>query len=466
MQPKLPVLIFVLFFSNYLNAQQDSLLRKYKYRTPGYTGVTLTGNSSNNFSDQANGATSLNNSVGINVFGIKSTQKLQQNFTIAFSPTYSFNKQSNGFTNKEKSFAFFLLLEADNKYFKGSRFLEWQFSSVLGLGNGKNYNSTESIKSNGVNTNNILTLGIGKGRIENVSDMQMALRMQQSLQQNGLINLPLSNDAIDGLAKVFTRVSNTRVFDFRKKYAFALKEIDNYLGSIKGVSRNNIEYFTTINDIWALAVNYNRLSGKEKFIKLIPGIFYANSNRATTPFTNTTNDLNTSQNGWQINLLTGFNNYKPLSLRLQQNTGITLFANYAVHHQKDLQKQLLGNTAYVYNDTINRVGIWAYYEYQFYPSTRATMGVKASLNTGYQDYNSLNNFYISPSINCFVNYLINYRTSIKASVFTGVNEYNLLYSPYNNSFYSYGYYGYNYYAIPSNRYFYARAAVELLVNLR
>jgi len=71
-------------------------------------------------------------------------------------------------------------------------------------------------------------IGFGKGRIENVTDAQMAYNILNDLKKNNLLSADFNNEDINGLAKTITRLNNTRLFDFRRKHIFELKQIDSF----------------------------------------------------------------------------------------------------------------------------------------------------------------------------------------------------------------------------------------------
>lgn len=118
--------------------------------------------------------------------------------------------------------------------------------------------------SSKANTTNIvanLEIGLGSGRIEEVTDAQLALFILKELKkENRLLREP-NYEEIYKLAELMSQKRNQRFFDNRHKIIDQVKAIDSFLTSLGLSNQPDASYFTTIYDNWQFANNPSRSSG-------------------------------------------------------------------------------------------------------------------------------------------------------------------------------------------------------------
>jgi hypothetical protein len=104
-----------------------------------------------------------------------------------------------------------------------------------------------------------ISLGFGKGRIDNVTDAVQAIFVLQDLQ--ALYSTSYSQNQIEEIAKGITLIRNARYLDYRIRYKTQLKMLDSVL-QVNGVgSERSVDYFTTISDNWLYANRTSRNAG-------------------------------------------------------------------------------------------------------------------------------------------------------------------------------------------------------------
>lgn len=414
---KKTLLIVVLFISvQNLFSQQDSLLKKFKYRIDHYQAVSLSLNGSSRYSqtDVATG-TAKNKSFASAMRGgyyyLKSTDKRQfsSNLSLGTNLIYN-NSKGTGREDKNNSFTFQPLISVLNRRFSKAIFTE------LGIDfNGSIYtNKTTSVdnpppgRSNSTNYYIALNTGIGKGRLENVTDMQNALWLYKELQQEQCIRGALTGEELTGLGQSITRGNNTRVLDARKRIKFILETVDNYLQQKGIITKTDIRYFSALNDILLFAYNNPRYSGIEKFIRLTPGFNSSNENTPQSIY-----DIKHRFTNKSATLNIGLRKFIPSSLIHQNNFGANVKLSYQSINFSD--RYFHKDTLFLENKSkpaIKQAGIYLFVEHAIYPNTRTIINIGIYSENGYQDFESTKGYYGKNSLIAQLDYFISYRTRL------------------------------------------------------
>jgi hypothetical protein len=402
--------------------QDKSLLSNYKFRVPKYKALNLLissgGGTSNDFVGYAANK-QLGSQINSNYLALKSTDKLQQSLYVNLISNVNTNT-SNYATGKNKSNTLYASpsLNFNNRWYKKNNFIELGANLVTNLYSRKSKNISSSLTSDTYSDNGFATslvLGIGNGRLENITDMQNALWLTKSLINEKNLTRSLSNDEINELAKTITQSNNFRVLDARKRIRFVLEKIDSYLQSKNLINKTDINYFTNLNDIVFFANNNSRLAGTVKFIMLIPEL--ENSKKINEQISTITNENITTNFKNQISLKVGFQKYKPLSLNHQIEYGVTAGASY--FENKIITKSYFNNsiTSQTKLKPIGKSISTDYFvNYNLYPNTRTNIGFSLNGQNGYSVYDN------APSINTAIiftasaNYFINYNTRLFANI--------------------------------------------------
>ena len=255
-----------------------------------------------------------------------------------------------------------------------------------------------------------LNMGIGKGRLENVTDMQNALWLYKSLVAVKSLSATLSADDLNGLGQSITKGNNTRVLDLRKRTQFLLSTVDSFLQQKGLITKTDIIYFSNLNDILFFAFNNPRLAGTEKFIRLTPAITGWNNEQANG---NGINKYKHRFNTQSLILSSGFSKYIPANLIHQNNYGASLKLAYIF---TDLSERFFTNGA-VSNEIkakadIKQAGINLFYQHAVYPNTRTAINFSLQSEMGYQDAFTKKEFYGIASFSGTFNYFISYRTRL------------------------------------------------------
>lgn len=288
--------VIFIFLSNLAQAQFESIdLNKYKLTDYKYK--TLNTNLSLNNVNQyinSNSNTNQNNLTSggnLSYSSTKYSRKYYGNQSIWFSISNSFesnytntsrttrlNNRLNSSLGINSTNHFYLA----NNYFVGVNFRtiqypEYSYSKL----NNPYYNI--SGKFNSMQSQNSVSLQIGKGRIEDVSDARLAIYILDDLLKQGRLSRTPSEEEVFTFADFITKTLNKRVIDSRIKRIKEFVAVDSFLVSNGLSNKTDGLYFGLINDNW----NYGRFgpgeTGSEWYLGVSPSLDYLNRfNKNTT----------------------------------------------------------------------------------------------------------------------------------------------------------------------------------------
>ncbi len=257
---KTPIVFFSLLLCCAINtaAQQkvsNYNLSNFKYRTNGYRALAFTGDFNSGGGNSIIRDTIKQNYLSNGLSGqarymqTRSTDN-KQRFTSIFGFINPYAQRSDKY-NATKTSSNSSILTLDwhdfNRLYKKNFFIEYGTDAGVS-------GALRSEKKNGAKTkNNTLgygiecTAGVGKGRLEHVSDAQTALFILQDLKEQGLAT-NVSPEMADKFGHFITSIRNGRVFDLRRRTKFQLKEIDRFLKENKIITATDADEISIIND--------------------------------------------------------------------------------------------------------------------------------------------------------------------------------------------------------------------------
>jgi len=429
------ILILTFFLSAYdLYSQHDSLLKTFKYRVNHYREINFNIGGGTDADKREFGAgeyksNASSGNLGASWYHIKSTDRILLTITGNAGFAFSSGKTKDPVREiKSRNFFGSSQFSVLNKWFRKNLFTEIG-ADLFGHNNANKYtpvNPTGSEKNKKNDYSIAIDLGIGKGRLENITDMQNALWLYKTLQEEKKLSRSLSNAELDELGHTITAGKNTRVLDFRKRTQFILGTTDHFFQQKGILTANDIRYFTSLNDILFFTINSQRLSGSEIYIRLTPGLINANRD-------NINNSLFTKQEDKIVSksllLSAGINKYIPANLRHQNNYGASLRLNYISYHEAD-KFFIAGSPAsqFDFNTTLKQAGINLFFEHAIYPNTRTIISFDLQSEAGYMDAGQPSGLFGTANLAGSLNYFISYKTrlmcNLGAALQTKVYRYN------------------------------------------
>lgn len=429
---KIIVLLVLCIPSISIFAQPDSLLKKFRYRIAHYRAVTFNAGGGSQYDEanfpvgtHKNGASAAG--LSGNYYFTTSTDKKLLTASLGLNGVFSRSKSKDQTSsNTNKSFSTVPSISISNKWFSKKMFTELGTDILGSVLSSKNIfqGNPAATKNNQANYTATVTMGIGKGRLENVTDMQNALWLYKELGNVQRLAGTLSATDLLELGQNITKGNNTRVLDARKRTQFLLTTVDNYLQQKGLISKTDIAYFSSLNDILFYAYNNPRFTGTEKFIRLTPGLTGVNNNQ----FQSNGIDKNKQIfNTKSVMLSTGFKKYCPTSLSHQNNFGAALNFSYtnADFTDRNFSNGIITNELKGETD-LKKAGANLFYEHAIYPNTRTNINLNLQADFGYQN-DDTRKIYTDANLFCNLNYFISYRTRINfgAGAFYQRNMYTI-----------------------------------------
>jgi hypothetical protein len=429
------VLLCIVVCAGY--SQENKLLQNYKYRINKFQALNVEFNNAANkentyFNLQKPKVNNFNTQLAANYNRLTITNNKYTNFNIGVSSNYNTAKSQNEVSNsKTSNFSIAPQFNIQNKWFYKNKFIQFDFGIANGNEYGKqyeSYNAQENKNSGKVNyIQSNATIGVGKGRLENITDMQNALWLHKILKQEQQLNRALTETELLELAQTVTKANTRRILDNRQQRKFILKTIDNYLQSKNVIKKSDIEYFTNLNDVVFFANNLHRLSGLEKYVRINPSITSSKYNREqlNTPF-NKQNNKNDIQS---VIVKLGFEKYKPLRLKQQINYGINLIGVHTklISSKKDYINSIL-QTDTKGTIELNQIGGAYFFEYGLYPNTRTIFNLSLSGENGKEYFRNQSSVYHKVALALLADYFINYNTRFNIAIGENYN-----YSKFNSN---------------------------------
>lgn len=417
---KILITLLLVSICYWINAQQSEskLLQDFKYRIDKYRvlnfsvggGVLHDRNSdyfvvrNSNFSGNA----------GIGLAGIKSSDRLLRSSN--FSVNSGFSKStSNGDDGKVRSFSGQFAAGSESKFFGGEKFffLEGNSQGLLNTGSVTSTNSPLRTKNSGSRLDLKIGVGFGKGRLEYITDIQNALWLYKELNKEKVLKRQLSEDELMGLGMAVTKANNTRVLDSRRRNRFILETVDEFLQKNELISKTDINYFASLNDVLFYANNGHRMSGVEKMLKLSPSFSYGRNYGKYSEPVSENEDKTTVK---ALSLIASWKKYKPVSLYHQRNYGVSL---QGVRSRENYVMTTLGSgvlNEYKVDNNATQVSASAFLQHQFFPNTRTSVDLSLEAEGGYNWYQGISQWFNLAKIGCSLNYFVSYNTRLTGGV--------------------------------------------------
>lgn len=289
----------------------------------------------------------------------KSNQLNNDNFRKYFSTENSlYTNYSTYFFNKKQAFLLFKL---------NARYVGRYSNSIYATNTGETNNLIK-------NTSYELKpyVGIGKGRIETVTDARQAVYIIEELSKKGKIKQVLSDKQIFEFAQVISKVKNKRFLDARLRKIEEITTVDSFLLKNNYLTNQDAAYFTTLYDFWENGALYERSSGQSFEINISPNMTFEKTLNKTEILLHGNLESARAYNG-DINLVYRFE--KSTSLNWQHSFNASLgYVASGFSKEKENDQSNIEKTEGTQTDGILRLS----YNLSFYPSTRTRMSLFAN----------------------------------------------------------------------------------------
>lgn len=214
---------------------------------------------------------------------------------------------------------------------------------------------------------------IGKGRIEQVQDAQMAIYLLNDLQLLNRKNRDVSDEEVLELASLITKLKYKRFFDSRLRRIAEITAVDSFMQANQIAGKTDAMYFTSLYDNWAYANNPIRQSGYRGYFGLEGNLSLRNATSLRESdiidVNNPAYDNHDKLTGTGAFVVAGYLYEKPISLKWQKSAQVR--AGFGMSRESNEMKDRLTDlTTKYYAEFFPSINLIADYGYGFYPNTR------------------------------------------------------------------------------------------------
>lgn len=454
-------LLVVLFtFLSTIKAQDvtDFKLSDYKYRTTGFRAMAGSASSNGNFNASSNKNDTGKITAGAHQFNLSAQLIQRQTYNldarahtvdiVTSLGTQLQGQNSGGFKNNNNVINLGGSYISSDILYREKYFLEIGGSASVAATITQNKMNTSKTATTSISPLLSLSLGIGQGRLENVMDAQMALFLLDDLYKKNIIRNKVDKQTAYQLAQLVTSLRNRRIFDYRVRRTVELSAIDSFFKAKKLVTASDINYFSSINDIWSFSIQAGnrqitqgytglnnvfineftipgfinqliRRSGTIRYIRLMPSFTPTIQSTKTDSTKFKTNSATTD-----IRLAVGMDKNIPVNLHWQKNYSVQVHSYYtprSFNTSPTSSVPIIPGVPVVPEGSAAKtplleVGIDARYGVGYYPNTRTAIYWQVYGEVGYGLTKGFLGKGLSSSLGSNLNasYFINYNTRLAA----------------------------------------------------
>jgi hypothetical protein len=294
------------------------------------------------FNSNAGGAYSryLNSAKAQGDLSINLNASLNSGSDNSNSTTYPYDYKGNSFSHSEG----LNLVGLHRFYNQKQNFIE--INGSLSISNWYNSsddkrffadtaNSSQEYSDKGFKNSIAGSFLIGKGRIEQVQDAQMAMYLLDDLYKLNREKRALSDQDVNNLAQLITRLKYKRFFDYRLRKIAEITAIDSLMQKNGIISSADAAYFTSLNDNWNYANNPRRDNGHRLYTGLEANFGYNYQSyyqRNIIPDDLTVENTNKYKSAGLFMVL-GYTYEKPTS-RIWQNS-VSVEGGFGIHQRNE-----------------------------------------------------------------------------------------------------------------------------------
>jgi len=249
---------------------------------------------------------------------------------------------------------------------------------------------------------------IGKGRIEPVEDLRLAIYILEELYKAGRIaSIPTENVIIE-MAKEISQIKRKRFFDSRIRKIEELQVVDSFLVVNDIISSNDITYFSILNDQWDYAYGPTRESGFAISAGIDNNVSFSKSSQEIILDNNDPIKSDNKANVYGLGGLIKLRYARPINLYWQTSTSFS--TSYIMEFTRNPDQ--LDNAIENFETNIFRTDL--NYSLQFIPNSRTSLklyivgsflnsqGKRTKINIDPIDYDlNTNRLTISPGLELY-----------------------------------------------------------------
>ena len=235
-----------------------------------------------------------------------------------------------------------------------------------------------------------LSVGIGKGRIEHITDAVQTVYLIEALQNKGLLKKDFDDNDIFDLSQKISTIKNKRFLDSPQKLIEEITKVDSFIVSNNKINKQDAAYFTTLYDIWLNGANFERKTGRIIELKIQPNIYFKNQFTTNVSQINNQNDYTEQYKISDRNYRLGiyYLNEKSINYKWQKSFNAQAEAAISNNYQlTDKSTSTKTTNESLYKTANSNVS----YRLGYYPNTRTNIYGQLSNRTDLNYYSQINN---------------------------------------------------------------------------
>jgi len=260
---------------------------------------------------------------------------------------------------------------SSNRYYTGNRFFQLGGFASFNYGY-QSQEFTDSLetdidkdKSYSIRLEPVI--GIGKGRLEPVSDVAMALFILQDAADLGVDLAAVTTEDIYAFASLMAEVRNRRILDFRRMRIAELRDLYAHMRTNGWVLPDDPGFFTVLTDNWIYTNVFFRQAGKRWTYSLSPRYFLSKHFLSS---------LDSERQEIGAGITIDYQKHQPVNLYRDNRRSHTLSLNYGHAENEILIYGPLGDYAQLkFDNSIGR---------SWYPNNRTN--ITGNINLDYRYY--------------------------------------------------------------------------------
>ncbi len=272
-----------------------------------------------------------------------------------------------------------------------------------------NFFGTEETKSKNLYSTVSAVLGFGKGRIEPVSDVAMAMFLLEDAMRIGMDVSTITQQSIYEFASLMAEVRNRRIFDFRRMRIDELRSLYSFMQAKGWVVLDDPGFFTVLTDNWTYNNRDSRFTGKRWRYLLAPEFNHIFNSNTDSPFPYE----ETRDNRIGADLVVEYRRDKPVNLHHDNWHSHSLAIGIVDQNEKTEELET--------PSTYTQINFNSDFGKNWYPNNRASITGFVSVDYTYFHYLTLpnpdaqeNQHLVSTGLNAQCSYYLSYRTQLIA----------------------------------------------------
>lgn len=448
MKLKTLALATLIIFAIKIKSQNNYDFNSYKYRVNLYKSKSFYLNSSStNFlqgaADKNVGSTNwekdlsqsnTSNTIagGFDFYKFINTEKKQNVIMVGSNLNLSHSSSQYFDDGKRTNYSVYSYLNSFNylsmltRNYRNNSFNMNQITANLGVNANSSLNRTaNNTKNGGIMPSIGFQYGLGKGRLELISDPVFATFWLEDMKIKGVVDQYSAED-VEALAKTITQIRNTRIIDFRFRTIDQIKMYDSFFMAQGLISKTDATYYTTLYDHYLYANNFTRYSGKRHTWYAL-GNSNFNFNSEITKNTIQKQNIRSSNIDLQAGLGFLFENEKALSLHRQKvnRSNVEIAFNNSNNH---FRNEITDTTVRLIENNVARNNMYVNFNQFFgrghYFNTRSYIECGTYLSLILNLRNT--SFDIAPQFAFNLNYYYWFSPNLQLSTQCSVNAQNTL----------------------------------------